>query len=103
MDFTAETFQHAEEFLKSERLYSTSCLVADMQMPGMIGLELYHQLVGSGTVTLTILIAACPDDTDRARALRAGVFCHLSKDENELQACIRLALADSKPTWRSRP
>ena len=94
MGFIAETFQGADEFLKSERRHSSSCLIMDMQMPGMTGLELYNHLLEAGTVIPTILITAYPDDKDRARALRAGVFCYLIKpfDENELLTCIRSAL-----------
>ena len=107
MGFTTATFQRAEEFLKSERLYSTSCLITDVQMPGMTGLELYHHLIGSGTVIPTILITAYPDDADRTRALQAGVHCYLTKpfDERELLTCIRSALAHRRKsdTRGSRP
>jgi len=94
MGFIAQTFRHADEFLESNRLHSTSCLIADVQLPGMTGLELYDHLVGSGKVVPTILITAFPDDKDRARALRAGVSCYLAKpfNENELLACIQSAL-----------
>jgi FixJ family two-component response regulator len=94
MGFIAETFQRADEFLESNRLHSTSCLIADVQLPGMTGLELYDHLVGSGQVVPTILITAFPDDKDRARALRAGVSCYLAKPfgETELLACIQSAL-----------
>jgi FixJ family two-component response regulator len=94
MGFIAETFQRADEFLESNRLHSTSCLIADVQLPGMTGLELYDHLVGSGQVVPTILITAFPDDNDRARALRAGVSCYLAKPfgETELLACIQSAL-----------
>src|SRR5437763_3995396 len=70
MDFVAEAFQRADDFLKSNRLHETSCLIADVQMPGMTGLELHNHLVKSGTAVPTILITAFPDDGDRARALR---------------------------------
>jgi FixJ family two-component response regulator len=94
MGFITETFRRADEFLESNRLHSTSCLIADMQLPGMTGLELYDHLVGSGHVVPTILITAFPDDKDRARALRAGVSCYLAKPfgETELLACIQSAL-----------
>lgn len=94
MGFSTRTFQRADDFLISGQLDSTACLITDVQMPGMTGIELYDHLVGSGTVIPTILITAYPDDTDRARALRAGVFCYLPKpfDQDELLACIRSAL-----------
>jgi FixJ family two-component response regulator len=95
MGFIAETFRHADEFLKSNRLHSTSCLIADVQLPGMTGLELYDRLVGSGNAVPTILITAFPDDKDRRRALRAGVSCYLSKpfSDSDLLVCVKSALA----------
>jgi FixJ family two-component response regulator len=93
LDFIAEGFPRAEEFLKSNRLQTTSCLIADVQMPGMTGLELYDRLVGSGSAIPTILITAFPNEADRARALRGGVCCYLTKPVNEVEllACIRSA------------
>jgi FixJ family two-component response regulator len=98
MGFIAEAFQRAEDFLTSNRLHSTSCLIADVRMPGMTGLELHDRLVRSGTVIPTILITAFPEDRDRARALQAGVVCYLSKpfDEDRLLTCIRSALRHRK-------
>jgi FixJ family two-component response regulator len=94
MGFLAETFQRADDFLQSDRLHNTSCLIADVQLPGMTGLELYDRLVESGRVVPTILITAFPDDKDRARALRAGVSSYLAKpfNDNELLVCIMSAL-----------
>ena len=94
MGFVVETFQRADDFLQSGRRPRTSCLIADMRMPGMTGLELYNRLVQSGGVIPTILITAFPDDGDRVRALRAGVICYLAKPfkQDELLACIQFAL-----------
>lgn len=94
MGFIAEGFERAADFLKSDRVRSTACLIADVQMPGMTGLELYSRLVESGTAIPTILITGYPDETDRARALRAGVICYLSKPYNDedLVLCIHSAL-----------
>ena len=98
--FAAEAFEHANDFLNSNRLNSTSCLIADVQMPGMTGLDLHNRLVGSGNVIPTILITAFPNDRDRMRALQNGVRWYLTKpfSENELLACIREALkTDGRP------
>jgi FixJ family two-component response regulator len=94
MGFITVAFPCAADFLSSDHLHDTSCLIADVQMPGMTGLELYNRLVGSGNIIPTILITAYPDDGDRARALQAGVICYLVKPFNytDLLACIRLAL-----------
>ena len=95
MGFVAEAFERADDFFKSDCLHSTGCLIADMRMPGMSGLELHSRLVGLGNAIPTILITAFPDDRDRERAMRNGVICYLTKPcvENELVEYIRLALA----------
>src|SRR5690348_12298852 len=79
MGFLAQTFQAADDFLKSDRINCTSCLIADVRMPGMSGIELYDHLVASGNLIPTILVTAFPNDRDRARALQAGVLCYLAK------------------------
>ena len=91
MGFTAKPFQRADDFLKSSCRPGTSCLIADVRMPG---LELHNRLVGSGNLIPTILITAFPNDRDRERALQAGVKCYLTKpfNEDDLLACIRSAL-----------
>jgi FixJ family two-component response regulator len=96
LGYTAQTFASAEEFLNSCQVARTSCLIADVQMRGMTGLELHRHLVASGKTIPTILVTAYPDDTVRKRALEDGVVCYLSKpfDENDLFACIGLSLKD---------
>ncbi len=95
MDFEVEAFERAADFLSSERLHSTNCLIADVQMPVMTGLELYDHLLGSGSTIPTILITAFPNPRDRERARRAGVNGYLTKPFTELELldCIREALA----------
>lgn len=94
LGYRAEVFASAEEFLSSRQLPRTSCLIADVQMPGMTGIELHRHLVASGKTIPTILITAYPDDSARAGALGSGVVCYLSKpfDENDLLACIHSSL-----------
>jgi FixJ family two-component response regulator len=94
LGYTAEAFASAEEFLNSRQLSGTSCLIADVQMPGMTGLELHRHLMASGKAIPTILITAYPDDGVRERAVGAGVVCYLSKpfDADDLLACIRSSL-----------
>jgi FixJ family two-component response regulator len=98
LGFTAETFESAEGFLKSNNLHRVSCLIADVQMPGMTGLDLHTHLVASGNPLPTVLITAYPDDRIRVRALKAGVICYLTKPfaEKDLLTCIDLALERSK-------
>ena len=94
LGYTAQAFRSAEEFLSSRQVPHTSCLIADVQMPGMTGLELHRHLVASGNTIPTILITAYPDDSVRERALGDRVVGYLSKpfDENDLLACIRSSL-----------
>jgi FixJ family two-component response regulator len=94
LGYRVEAVASAQEFLSSRHVRRTSCLIADMQMPGMTGLELYQRLSTSEKPIPTILITAYPDDGVRERALSAGVVGYLSKpfDEDDLLACIRSAL-----------
>jgi FixJ family two-component response regulator len=99
LGYGAIAFACAEDLLKSKRRRNVSCLIADVQMPGMTGPELYDRLVASGEPIPTVLITAYPDDRVRERALSAGVIGYLSKpfEEDDLLACVRSALtyADS--------
>ena len=92
--FAAEAFEGASDFLNSDRINGTSCLIADVRMPGMTGLELHDRLVETGRSIPTILLTAYPNGRDRERALRAGVICYLAKpyNQDDLLACIRSAL-----------
>jgi FixJ family two-component response regulator len=89
-----ETFASAEEFLGSDRLDKTSCLILDVHMPGMNGLELQKRLIASGSVIPIIFITAFANDGARAQAMRAGAVAYFVKpfDDEELLNCIRAAL-----------
>ena len=102
MGFIAKAFERADQFLQSDHLGGTSCLIADMRMPGMTGLELHNRLTGSGHSIPTILMTAFPNDRDRTRAMKAGVVCYLRKpfSEGELLACIHSALGSSQSSGR---
>ena len=99
LGYTADFFSSAAEFLASPRLAETACLIADVQMPAMTGLELHRRLVETGQAIPTILMTAFPNNVDRARALNDGVMCYLPKpaEEEHLTRCVREALrsADS--------
>jgi FixJ family two-component response regulator len=98
--FMIETFPSALDFLGSPRLHQTSCLIADIHMPAMTGLELHGRLVELGHAIPTILITAYPDESLRARALSNGVICHLSKPfgADELLQCVHQALGQGTST-----
>ena len=94
LGYVAMAFECAEDLLKSRRRRNVSCLIADVQMPGMSGFELHNRLVASGEPIPTILITAFPDERSGKRALQAGVIGYLTKpfSEDELLACIRSTL-----------
>ena len=98
LGFVVAVFENAVDFLKSDHLSRTACLIADVRMPEMTGPELYSHLMASGTRIPTVLITAYADETARARALKAGVRCYLAKplEPDELLACIRSDIGDGK-------
>ena len=96
--FSTATFEDAESFLGSASRASAACLVADMRMPGMTGLELYQALVASGERIPTVIITAHPEELTQSRARDAGITCYLSKPfaPDDLLDCVREALAKSQ-------
>jgi FixJ family two-component response regulator len=77
--YTVHTFASAEEFLRSAHLNDTSCVIADVQMPAMSGVELLTLMRTQGYGVPFIFITAFPDESVRARALKAGAICFLAK------------------------
>jgi FixJ family two-component response regulator len=73
------TFASAEEFLQSLHLHDVTCVIADVQMPGMSGLELLTYMRAQGYLAPVIFITAFPDESVRASALKAGAICFLAK------------------------
>ena len=98
LGYTVEEFPSAADFLASGLLSETACLIADVHMPGMTGLELHGHLINLGYAIPTILMTAYPDEMVRDQALKDGVICYLSKpvDDLDLERCIRLALKRGK-------
>jgi len=97
--YTVEAFPSAADFLASRHLPETGCLVADVHMPGMTGLELHRYLVDTGHAIPTILVTAYPDEVVRDQALKDGVVCYLSKplDDDDLERCLLSALQPGTP------
>jgi FixJ family two-component response regulator len=79
LGFVVYTFASAEEFLRWDRLDDVSCVIADVQMPGMSGVELHAHLLTQGYRVPFIFFTAFPDEQIRAQALRAGAICYLTK------------------------
>jgi len=99
MGYTVEAFPSAADFLTSRFLRETTCLIADVHMPGMTGVELHRHLVDAGYAIPTILVTAYPDEDVRDRALKDGIVCYLSKpvDDDYLERCLRSALQPGTP------
>jgi FixJ family two-component response regulator len=99
LGYPVEVFSSAADFLASPRRVETSCLICDVQMPAMSGIDLHRHLIKVGYAIPTILVTAYPNDVDRARALNDGVVCYLRKpvDEQHLIRCLRAALESGKP------
>jgi FixJ family two-component response regulator len=98
LDFTVELFRSAEEFLKCNRLQEVSCLVLDVRLPGMSGLQLQRHLAERGYRIPIIFITASPDEGIRAHALDAGAVDFLPKPftEQALLKGIQAALGLSR-------
>ena len=72
LNYAVVVFPSAAEFLASPKLAATACLVADVHMPAMTGVELYEHLIETGHAIPTILVTAYPNDGVRERMLHAG-------------------------------
>jgi FixJ family two-component response regulator len=92
--FKAEVFASAEEFLNSDHLPETECLILDVRMPGMSGLELQRQLAAAGSRIPIIFITAHGDEEVQAQALKAGAVAFLRKpfSEEALLSAVQAAL-----------
>ena len=97
LGYHAATFSSAEEFLNSDLVQRTSCLITDMQMPGLSGAELQGELIAQGLNTPIIFVTAFPEASLRRRVLDAGAVGFLSKpfDEERLISCLKTALGIS--------
>jgi FixJ family two-component response regulator len=83
LGYHASTFASAEEFLQSEQVSNTSCLITDVQMPpGLSGVDLQDRLIARGHRIPIIFITGYPDDSVRARAMKAGAVAFLGKPYN---------------------
>ena len=93
--YIVHTFASAEEFLRSTDSNDASCVIADVQMPLMTGIDLLTQLRARGSATPFIFITAFPDESVRMRALNAGATCFLGTPfaASDLMQCLDRALA----------
>lgn len=97
LGYVVHTFASAEDFLRSPHLGDTSCVITDVRMPAMSGLDLQAHLLASGQTFPFIFVTAFSVESDRDRALKAGATCFLSKpfDGETLIECLETALAQT--------
>ena len=97
MGFPVVAFASAEEFLDSDSVESTSCLVLDVQMPGMGGLRLQNHLASAGRHIPIVFVTGYPDEGVRTKALASGAVCFLTKPfaEGDLLNGLRSALTST--------
>lgn len=103
LGYAAATFGSAEEFLNSERRHDTSCIIADVQMPGLSGVEMQRRLIAEGNPPPMIFVTAFPEDRIRASAMEAGAIGFLSKpfSEEHLIGCLDNALGRRRAERRN--
>jgi FixJ family two-component response regulator len=98
--YVVHTFASAEEFLESTDVKGASCVIADVQMAMMSGIDLLTQMRAQDSATPFIFITAFPDESVRTRALKAGAICFLGKPfaTSDLMQCLEMALGGRKAT-----
>jgi FixJ family two-component response regulator len=94
----ARTFASGKQFLAFSRLRETSCVITDLEMPGLDGLELQSRLLAEGYRMPIIFITAYPKDAAKSRALDAGAVAFLSKPFRE--DCLISALEIALKRWK---
>ena len=94
LGYIPHTFESAEAFLQSVQLSATRCVISDIRMPAMSGLELQSHLRSLGNTVPFIFITAVPEPNARRRAASQGAICFLTKpfDESALIHCLNAAL-----------
>lgn len=94
LGYGAAAFDSAEAFLESDRIQDIDCLITDLQMPGMTGIELQDRLIAQGHCLPVIFITAFPGMKARTQALARGAIGFLAKPFNDqgLIACLNEAL-----------
>jgi FixJ family two-component response regulator len=94
LGYRVSTFRSAEEFLHSKWLQDTACVITDLHMPGMSGLDLQDRLIAAGFRLPIIFITAFPGDSAREKAERAGAIGFMRKpySDDRLIDCLDRAL-----------
>ena len=97
LGFSAIEFSSAEEFLNSGRAQDISCVITDVRMPGMSGIDLQDRLIAAGHKIPIIFMTAFPEERAKTRAIKAGAFGFLTKPfaQDALLDCVNSALRGS--------
>ena len=101
--YAVKAFASAEEFLTSDDLDRTDCLILDVRMPGMSGLDLQRQLTAGDYGIPVIFITAHGDQTARSQAMKNGAVDYLFKpfSEDALLTAIDIALNSKEAEWEN--
>ena len=93
LGYALATYGSAEDFLGSQNVNDTSCLITDVHMPGLSGVELYKRLRADGFAVPTIVVTGHPDETTLTQVLAAGAVAFLSKPfgKQALLGCLKAA------------
>jgi FixJ family two-component response regulator len=102
LGYRATTFASAEDYLQSDRINDTSCVITDVQMPSLSGPELQSLLIARGDCTPMIFITAFPEEKVRRRVLEAGAIGFLSKPFDDEQLIEYLQAAFGATTAEAR-
>jgi FixJ family two-component response regulator len=94
LGYVSVTFASAEDFLGSNYVNDISCLITDVHMPGLSGVELHRRLLDDGFAAPTIFVSGLADEATRSEALAAGAVAFLSKPfgQKSLIDCLKTAL-----------
>jgi FixJ family two-component response regulator len=105
LGYPVAAFASAEAYLRSDSMRDTSCLIIDVQMPGMKGPDLQDRLIADGHRTPMIFMTALPTEKLRTRVFEAGAFGFLSKpfDAEALIGCLDKALASDDAATATVP
>jgi FixJ family two-component response regulator len=98
LGYGTAAFASSEDFLQSDQLNDTACLITDVQMPSLSGVELQNRMIAQGNRTPIIFVSAFPEERIRARAVAAGAVGFLSKpfSDDRLIEYLRAALNGGK-------
>ena len=94
LGYVVMTYGSAEDFLDSDHVSNTSCLITDVHLPGLSGVELHQRLLADGFAVPTIFVSGLADEATRTRVLASGAVGFLSKPfgQKSLIDCLKTAL-----------